>query len=86
MTPDMSRDDIQDEFDMFFEFDDPANKTFVTSVSCRLFADHVARRAVAKVLKRAVFEWEKPYGMTNGSQFVDRLRLMAAEATERAKW
>ena len=86
MQPDMTRDDIQDEFDHFFEFDDPANKSSVTSVSCRLFADHIARRAVAKALKHAVFEWEKPYGMTNGSQFVDRLRGMAAEATERAKW
>lgn len=86
MQPDMSRDDIQDEFDRFFEFDDPSNKTVVTSVSCRLFADHVARRAVAKALKRAVFEWEKPYGMTDGSPFVDRLRGMSQEAAERAKW
>ena len=86
MTPDMSRDHIQDEFDKFFEFDGPANKTSVTSVSCRLFADHIARRAVAKALQRAMFELEKPYGMTNGSQFVDRLRLMASEAIERAKW
>jgi len=84
MSNDMSRDDIQDEFDRFFEFDDPANKTVVTSVSCRLFADHVARRAVAKALKRTVTEWEKPYG--HGSQFVDRLRGMADEAAERAKW
>jgi hypothetical protein len=82
----MTRDDIQAEFDRFFEFDDKANKSVVTSVSCRLFADHVARRAVAKVLRRAVIEWEKPRNMHNGEPFIDRLRCMAEEATECAKW
>lgn len=86
MTQDMSRDDIQDEFDKFFEFDDPANKTVVTSVSCRLFADHVARRAVAKAVRRVVDEWQKPWVASGGLSFIDRLREMASEADERAKW
>jgi hypothetical protein len=86
MTQDMSRDDIQDEFDKFFEFDDPANKTVVTSVSCRLFADHVARRAVAKAVRRVVDEWQKPWCASRGLNFINRLREMASEADERAKW
>lgn len=86
MQPDMSRDDIQDEFDKFFEFDDPANKAVVTSVSCRLFADHVARRAVAKAMKRVVDEWRKPWGLSGGQKFIDRLECMEKDAAERAKW
>lgn len=32
-----------------------------------------------KVLLEVVIEWEKPYGLTDGTKFIDRLRRMAEE-------
>lgn len=33
----------------------------------------------AQALRDAITEWEKPYGLTDGTPFIDRLRRMAAE-------
>lgn len=32
-----------------------------------------------KVLLEVIAEWEKPYGLTDGTKFIDRLRRMAEE-------
>lgn len=42
----MTRNDIMAEFDVFFEFSGE-DRGIVTSVSCRLFAEHIANIAAA---------------------------------------
>lgn len=42
----MTRDEIQKEFDRFFEFDTD-NRSIVTSTSAKLFAEHIAGLTVA---------------------------------------
>lgn len=41
--------------------------------------DSVIRQAKREALLEAITEWEKPYGLTDGSKFIDRLRRMADE-------
>ena len=35
------------------------------------------RQAKREALLEAINEWEKPYGLTDGSPFIERLRRMA---------
>ena len=49
----MTRDEIQAEFDEFIEFPGK-DKTYVTTVSTLLFAEHIARKARAQGLREAV--------------------------------
>lgn len=44
----MTKEEIAKEFDKFFEFPDDSDRRSVLSVSCRLFAEHIAKLAVAK--------------------------------------
>jgi len=39
--------------------------------------DEAMRQAKREALLEAIAEWEKPYGLTDGSLFIDRLRSMA---------
>ena len=48
----MTRDEIQAEFDAFIEFPGK-DKTYVTTVSTLLFAEHIARKARAQGLREA---------------------------------
>lgn len=65
----MTRDDIAKEFDRFFEFDTDDRST-VTSTSARLFAEHIARKAInaereqcAKVAEKTVCDTHVPTGI-----------------------
>lgn len=65
----MNRDDITKEFDRFFEFDTDDRNT-VTSTSARLFAEHIARKAItaereqcAKVAEKTVCDTHVPTGI-----------------------
>lgn len=51
----MTKDDIQAEFDAFFEFDTD-DRSVVTSVSCRLFAQRIAALTEARVRKKIADE------------------------------
>ena len=48
----MTRDEIQAEFDEFIEFPGK-DKTYVTTVSTLLFAEHIAKMARAQGLREA---------------------------------
>ena len=48
----MTRDEIQAEFDAFIEFPGK-DKSYVTTVSTLLFAEHIARKARAQGLREA---------------------------------
>jgi hypothetical protein len=52
---------IQSEFDKFFEFPEGSDRRMVTSVSCRLFAEHIYERAV-------IAAFSKLYEMKEGGQ------------------
>lgn len=65
----MNRDDIAKEFDRFFEFDTDDRST-VTSTSARLFAEHIARKAInaereqcAKIAAETVCDMHMPTGV-----------------------
>lgn len=41
----MNRDQIRQDAESFFEWIDVNNKTFITTTSCLLFAEHVSKKA-----------------------------------------
>lgn len=45
----------------------------------RITPSQALREHDAKVLEEVISEWEKPYTLTDGSRFIDRLRRMAEE-------
>ena len=49
---------IEREFNQFFEFDSEDRRT-VTSVSCRLFAEHIAQRAAEQEREALITELGK---------------------------
>lgn len=65
----MTRDEIQKEFDRFFEFDTD-DRSIVTSTSAKLFAEHIAglavaaeREACAKIATETVCDMHIPTGV-----------------------
>jgi len=56
----MTRDEIQAEFDSFIEYPGE-EKTYVTTVSTLLFAEHIARIARAQGLREAREAVQKRY-------------------------
>ncbi len=50
---------------------------FVSSLALRKLADLWFAAGRADALRDAVAEWEKPWGMSDGRQFIDRLRAMS---------
>lgn len=55
----MNREDIQREFDRFFEFD-TADRRIVTSVSCRLFAEALVKMEREQCAKACESVADKP--------------------------
>lgn len=47
-----------------------------TTQYCGL-TEEAIRQAKREALLEAINEWEKPYGLTDGSPFIERLRRMA---------
>ena len=41
--------------------------------------DNLIKQATHESVLRVIAEWEKPYGLTDGTPFIDRLRRMAKE-------
>lgn len=47
-------------------------------------AHRVTKAAWGFAMREAVIEWEKPYGLTDGRKFIERLRDMANDQHNRA--
>jgi hypothetical protein len=41
--------------------------------------DEAVKQAKREALLETIAEWEKPYGLTEGMKFIDRLRRMAED-------
>ena len=49
------------------------------STALDLAISQAKREGGREALLEAINEWEKPYGLTDGSAFIERLRRMAKE-------
>lgn len=78
---------IEREFNQFFEFDSEDRRT-VTSVSCRLFAEHIAQRAAGQereACKAAIESCVNKLGFGDGSPgrwMADRCLRAISERTK----
>lgn len=69
MEIEMTRDEIAKEFDLFFEFD-TEDRSIVTSVSARLFAERIAALAVASERDRIAAFVEDTFDFCGDEFFV----------------
>lgn len=70
----------EDDFNLAFRLEriePPCGACLITSPALRKLADIWFAAGRAAALRDAVKEWEKPYGLSDGRNFIDRLRTMS---------